>query len=86
MIPREIFTMLIPTGFLWGRGTDAVDIAGGIYWAFSSVPSGYPRAYQSLNVKLDRGFVDLSYIKSTNEIKLKILQLQGNLYPLWRRQ
>lgn len=66
---------------LWGRGPDAVDIAGGIYWAFSSVPSGYPRAYQSLNVNWTEDSVALSYIKSTNEINSKSFSSKVTYIP-----
>lgn len=56
---------------LWGRGSDAKGIVGGTYWTFSSVPSGYPNTYHSLNVNWIEDSIALSYIKSTNEINSK---------------
>lgn len=53
---------------LWGRGPDAADIVGKIYWDFTSAPSGYPRAYQSLSVNWINDAIALTHIKSTNEI------------------
>jgi transglutaminase-like putative cysteine protease len=53
---------------LWGRGPDSMDIVGDISWTFSSVPSGYPTAYQSLNVNWIEDTIALSFIKSTSEI------------------
>jgi transglutaminase-like putative cysteine protease len=66
---------------LWGRGPDAIDIAGGIFWSFSSVPSGYPRAYQSLSVNWKMDSIALSYIKSTNEVYTKSFSSKVTYIP-----
>ncbi len=66
---------------LWGRGPDAVGIAGGIYWTFSSVPSGYPMAYQSLNVNWIEDYIALSYQKSTREINSKSFSSKVTYIP-----
>ena len=53
---------------LMGRGIDATDIVGKISWTFDSVPSDYPKVYESLEVDWIDDSIDLSFIKSTGEI------------------
>jgi transglutaminase-like putative cysteine protease len=53
---------------LMGRGIDATDLVGKISWTFDSVPSSYPRGYETLEVDWIDDSIDLSFIKSTSEI------------------
>ncbi len=67
---------------LWGRGPDATSIVGKVIWEFSSVPSGYPGIYLSLDITWINDSIALSYIKSTNEINSqafssKVTYVQG---------
>ncbi len=56
---------------LSGRGSDSTGLMGGTFWSFSSPPSDYPATYEALSINWITDNINLSFLKSTNEIAAK---------------
>ncbi len=53
---------------IWGRGTDTQGIISDTSWTYDSIPAGFPQSYWRVYVTWIDDSIDLSFIKSTDEI------------------